>query len=185
MRPDPDYIAQRAIRAPGTMVYGFQRGQDVPASTVENWDLVIGEDGDVLPVNTGVVARPAVDSDDRAAWEGYVIGQGTSTADARAMSLDDLRAAYDPADAEEPVRALPDATRPQRPADSDKKAVWVDYAIATGADSGWANASDTTKADLMNYQNDRRVDAGPDPELGNPGQSGDPIAEHASDLANG
>lgn len=178
MRPPVDYVAQRAIQAPGTMVYAFQRGDDVPAASVENWELSVGEDGDVLPVNADVIPRPEDDAE-RAAWEAYVIGQGTDTADARAMSLDDLREAYDADTAEQPVTAPADG--PRRPADGDVKAEWIAYAVAIGADRGWANDSATTKANLMNYQNDKRVDSGPDPELA----SGDPVAEHAGNLANG
>lgn len=178
MRPPADYRAQRAIQAPGTMVYAFQRGDDVPAASVENWELTVGEDGDVLPVNADVIPRPEDDAE-RAAWEAYVIGQGTDTTDARAMSLDDLRSTYDADSAEQPVTVPDDGAT--RPADSDKKALWIDYVVASGGDPGWANADGTTKADLMNWQNDKRVDSGPDPELA----SGDPVAEHAGDLANG
>jgi hypothetical protein len=179
MQENFEYIAQRGIKAPGTMVWAYQRGDGVPTGAVENWELAVGEDGDVLPVNTGVVARPEDDAD-RTAWEAYVIGQGTSTDEARAMSLDDLRGTYDPDD-DQPVRSLTDSGSPQRPADSDKKAAWVAYVTAMGADESWANASDTTKADLMNWQNDRRIDSGPEPAA----SSGDPIAENAGELANG
>lgn len=48
--------------------------------------------------------------------------------------------------------ALPDGPggdAPARPAESDRKAVWVDYVVVAGADEQWARADDTTKADLM------------------------------------
>lgn len=174
MRPEAEYIAQRAIKAPGTMVYAYQRGDDVPAGAVENWELSVGDDGDVLPVNTGIIPRPADDAS-RGEWEGYVIGQGTNTEDARAMSLDELRDAYAEGDAEQPATVLPDPTNPQRPADSEKKAAWISYVEAKGADSAWANASDTTKADLMNWEPSNKADIVP----------GDTVAVAASDLANG
>jgi hypothetical protein len=163
MQTYTEYIALHALRAPGTLTYGYREGDGVPAGTVENWELVVGVD--VMPRDTGVIARP--DGDDRAAWEAYAIGQGTSPDEARAASLAELKKTPEPAvDAETggPV-VLPDPNAaPERPAPDAKKADWVAFVVATGADEAWANDRSTTKADLQDYTPSRDVT----PSVGDP-----------------
>lgn len=168
------YVALTPLRAPGTMVFGFQPGDGVPQDTVENWELVIGVD--VMPRDTGVVARPDRDSDDRAAWEAYAIGQGTPVQDARAASLTQLRKTPEPAtdaDTGGPVVLADPFAAPERPAPGAKKADWIEYVIATGADKAWANDPSTTKADLQDYENKRDV-------VPNEPAPADPVATGAS-----
>lgn len=161
MRNPTDFVALRDIKRPGTFVFGYRAGDDVHASVVDDpdWGLVVGED--VRPASADVVPRPADDAS-RADWQAYVVGQGMSPADAEAASLEDLVAAY-PASESESVPT------DDRPADSAKKADWIAYVVAHGADETWANAGDTTKADLQEWQP----------------HSGDPVAESATEQANG
>ena len=174
MQTSDEYEALTDIPAPGTMVFAFRAGHRVPASSVENWELRVGEQ--VRPLNTGVIPRPEDDSD-RRAWEGYAIGQGMATEEAQAASLDDLRAAYPETDEPAEVRDLPSPT--DRPADSDVKADWITWAVANGADETWAKDKSTTKAELMDWTVPDRSDSGPDPEVG------DPVALSATQMANG
>lgn len=168
------FVALRALQAPGTMVFGFQPGDPVPAGTVESWELVIGTD--VRPTNTAAVPRPD-DSAGRAEWEAYAIGQGMPIPDAQAASLEDLRATPEPEPDEHgnPAEAkpLPDPDAPmERPGDDARKAEWVSYAKSLGADETWADDKATTKADLMAYE--------PRPA---PDEVGDPLAVNATELA--
>lgn len=163
MQPYTEYVALRPLRAPGTMVYGFQTGDGVPAATVDSWELAVGVD--VLPRDTGVIARPGKDSDDRVAWEAYAIGQGRTRDEVVAASLADLKATPEPETDETgaPV-TLPDPFAPPvRPEPDARKADWVEYVIATGADREWAAAKTTTKADLQDYSPSRDVVPAPDP----------------------
>ena len=89
-----DYIALKAIGAPGTLVNAYNQGDPVSEQVVTDWELVVGEQ--VQPAEGYEAPRPAEDSADRAAWENYVVGQGKSEEDAKAMSLADLKSAYPP-----------------------------------------------------------------------------------------
>lgn len=145
MQIEYPYRALAALRAPGTMVNGYQTGDGVPATVVESWELTVG--ADVLPIDTSVVPRPSDDEDARRPWEAYAIGQGTDIAEAQAMSLDQLRKVKEVKTAEpEPVKAPAD-----RPEPNALKADWVTWAIANGADKSWANDNATTKAALQEY----------------------------------
>ena len=94
------YTALRGIAAPGTSVFGYQRGHAVSESVVENWSLVVGEandpDADVvegdLPDDAPaerLVRRPE-EGANRAAWEGYAIASGMPAAEAMVASQEDL-----------------------------------------------------------------------------------------------
>lgn len=152
MKLPGDYTALERIGTPGNpWVTGYQPGDDVPAGAVENWALEVGKQ--VALNETYQPPRPAEDSDNRATWEAYVIGQGTDLDAARAASLDDLRGLYEaPAEpAPQPV-IVPDDVQPagtERPADGALKAAWVEYVVTAGADEQWANDPATTKADLV------------------------------------
>lgn len=153
------YTALRGILAPGTSVYGYHRGAPVAGQVVDAWGLVVGEandpDADVvsgdLPageLESVPLGRPT-EADNRATWEAWAIANGMSEQDAAEVSQEDLEA----------VEAVPDAEpaagqgdQPVRPADSAKKADWVAYAEARGADPAWAGADSTTKADLQAYE---------------------------------
>jgi hypothetical protein len=172
----PDYIATRRITAPGQYVAAYQQGDGVPAEVVTSWGLQVPDD--VEPAEGYQAPRPAENSNDRAAWEAYVTGQGTTLDDARAASIDELRDLYDApppeptpawqvndaAPATQPVVPVPmpqepatpvdEPQQPERPAQSAAKSEWVDWAVAAGADKDWAHAKDTTKDDLMNYGQD-------------------------------
>jgi hypothetical protein len=172
------FVALGTIKRPGTMVNGYQRGDGVPASVVEDWDLVVGEQ--VIPFDTGVVGRPG-DGGSRADWQAYAVGQGMDPAEAEAASLEDLVAAYPEPDEDAEARPLPvPGSMPERPDADARKADWVAYVIAMGADKEWANAKGTTKAELQDW--DESTGPGyptPTPEVG------DPLAVQATELANG
>lgn len=145
---DYEFTALTALRAPGTMVFGYQAGDGVPASVVENWELNVGTD--VMPTRTGLVPRP--EDDDRSAWEAYAIGQGMSVEDARAASLAELKDTPEPEPDAEPEK-LPDPLAPPvRPEPNALKADWVAYVVAIGADRAWAEDKATTKAELQDYE---------------------------------
>ncbi len=186
-----DYIALHRINAPGTYAGAYNPGDQVTAQVVTDWQLVVGQD--VEAADDYQAPRPHEAETDRAAWEAYVTGQGTSLDDARAASLADLRAMYEPPVVEPPAHDLPanasaegvagsgwqHATPvtaatvpspandpnnfpapelPERPAESAKKADWVAYVVeaarvrADEATQEWAQASDTTKDDLIAWQ---------------------------------
>lgn len=175
MRTQEPYVALGTIKRPGTMVNGYQRGDGVPASVVEDWELEVGQQ--VMPFDTSVVGRPTEDGD-RADWQAYAIGQGMDPAEAQAASLDDLIAAYPEPDEDAEARALPvPGSMPERPDADARKADWVAYVIAMGADKEWAQAKGTTKAELQDW------DEGTGPGFAAP--VGDPLAVQATELANG
>lgn len=177
-----DYVALTQISAPNSYVYAYSPGDLVTEQVVTDWGLVRGEQ--VEPVDGYKPPRPAEDSTDRAAWEGYVTGQGTTLDDARAASLAELRDMY-PAPEPEPTPAwqvndgmsgatpvnatnvpvpttvnpddIPAADAPERPAASAPKAEWVEYVVAAGGSEEWARNSDTTKADLTAWEPGRNA----------------------------
>jgi hypothetical protein len=154
-----EYIAKKTILMPGTLVAGYQPGDPVSAYTVGLWDL---DDEQVEKAEEYQAPRPAGDSTDRVAWEAYVVGQGASEEDARAASLDELKAMYEPPPApaweindsqEAQMTKTASAPKPEdRPADSAKKSDWVAYVVDNGGDADWANASSTTKDELMAWK---------------------------------
>jgi hypothetical protein len=88
-----DYRAKVRISPPNSYVNAYGPGDLVTEEVVANWGLVRGED--VEPVDDYKPPRPAETSTDRAAWEAFVTGQGTTLEDARAASLAELRDMYD------------------------------------------------------------------------------------------
>lgn len=141
-----DFTALKGIRAPGTAVFGYQRGDAVGADVVENWELAVGEqvcegdlDGDAP--EAPAPARPGPEAN-RASWEAWAIANGKDDQWAAEASQEDLEAVA----AEEP------AADSDRPADSAKKADWVAYAEKRGADPAWAEDATTTKADLQGWE---------------------------------
>jgi hypothetical protein len=91
-----EFTALQGILAPGTAVYGYQRGHEVPAAVVEAWGLTVGDqvcEGDLdadapAPV---AVPRPGPESN-RAAWESWAIANGWKAEDAAEASIEDLEA---------------------------------------------------------------------------------------------
>lgn len=141
-----EYVALRGLQAPGTSVFGYQRGDLVGESVVEAWGLVLGDDvaeGTEVPEPAPAIpaTRPGA-ADTRATWEAWAVANGMTPEDAENASQDDLES-YEP---------VQQGGRPQRPADSAPKADWVAYAIAQGADERWAKDSATTKANLQAYE---------------------------------
>lgn len=132
------YTARGGIQAPGTAVFGYQRGDDVRASVVEAWGLVVGDhvvEGPLTDDDRPASAPPS-EADTRVTWEAWAVANGMSAEDAESASMEDLRAVgAEPAD--------------DRPADSAKKSEWVDYAIKRGAEESWARDDSTTKANLQ------------------------------------
>jgi hypothetical protein len=172
-----EFVALRAFGPPGSMVNGYQRGDRVAADVVERWGLVVGEEGHVMPLRSDASPRPADDDEDRAAWEAYALAQGWSDGDAKAASLDDLRAIPEPEPDEHgnpaPAEQLPDPTAaPVRPDDGAVKADWVSYVVRSGGDEEWATAKATTKADLQAW-------------APTPAEAPDPVAASATEQANG
>lgn len=165
------YIAMGTISAPGTLVAGYRRGDPVPDSVVENWNLVVGEDvadGDLPEVDgSSPMRRPGVE-DTRATWERWAVANGMSPEDAATVSQEELE---DTGPSDEGAPSDPD-----RPADSAKKAEWVAYVQGRAGDDeqtvAWAGDDSTTKAQLQAWQ---------------PGQTvvGDPVALAATEQANG
>lgn len=166
MRPRSDYVA--LVQIPVNGVRGYNVGDDVPASAVENLSLVVGVQ--VAPTHTGVIARPAGNAT-RAEWELYAIGQGMSAADAGELTREELRARYpEPTDgvpdvvpnplpdvvaeqAAEQVAGHPapsvDAVEVDPPGANARKADWVEYAVARGMSR--ETAEDSTIAQLADY----------------------------------
>jgi hypothetical protein len=95
-----DFIALHAINAPNSYARAYNPGDGIDAPVVEAWGLIVGDD--VEPADGYRHPRPAEDSNDRASWEAYVVGKGTTLDDARAASLDGLRGMYEPDPAPEP-----------------------------------------------------------------------------------
>ena len=184
-----DFIALHAINAPNSYARAYNTGDLIIADVVTAWGLSVGDD--VEPAEGYKPPRPDEGSNDRAAWEAYVVGQGTTLDDARAASLTDLRGMYDaPPPPEPPAHDLPanaspegvDGTGlnatpvtadtypspandpavdisegevpdgPERPAESARKAEWVDYVVAAGGDPDWARDDSTTKAELIDWK---------------------------------
>lgn len=169
-----EYEALQPIPAPGTLVMAYQPGDPVVAAVVKDWGLT---DEQVKPVDGYEIPRPDEDSDDRAGWEAYVVGQGTSLEDARAASLDELKGMYEaPPPEETPAWEVNDTQEARmtaeagaspatpagsggtaeptsdRPADSANKADWISYVVDHGGDSEWANSGSTTKSDLQAWK---------------------------------
>lgn len=153
-----DFIALHRINMPGSYAGAYNTGDPVSAVVVTEWDLQVGVDVD--PADDYKPARPAEDSNDRALWESYVVGKGTDLDEARAASLDELRGMYEPdPEPDPPAHDLPASVAPEgvdgtgvqhptpvgdnvpspqeaddRPALNARKADWVDYVVAHGAD---------------------------------------------------
>jgi hypothetical protein len=100
-----DFIAKHVINAPNSYARAYNPGDPVSAQVVTDWALQAGID--VEPADDYVAPRPTEDSTDRAAWESYVTGQGTSLEDARDASLAELRGMYEPPVVEPPAHDLP------------------------------------------------------------------------------
>jgi len=161
--------ALHTLTAPGSLVAGYQRGDEVLPSVVQAWGLTAEDVSDEFPGTTAeppVVPRP-VDDADRGAWVAYAVSRGMDPEEAANTDLADLMDAY-------PEDAPAEDAHP-RPADSAKKGEWVTYVEkhpqATDADKTWASNDATTKADLQAWE---------------PGaQVGDPVAVAATEQANG
>ena len=141
-----DYTALEPIAAPGTLVFGYQRGDAVSADVVTSWGLDVGAqvcEGD-LPADDEPPA-PVVPEPDAAApradWEAWAIANGMDPDEAAQISMDELQA-YRPGG----------PPNPARPADSAPKAAWIAFVEALGADPTWAEDSGTTKADLQAWK---------------------------------
>lgn len=171
-----DFVALHPINAPGSYARGYNAEDLVPAQVVDDWDLAVGVD--VKPAEGYEAPRPDDDNNDRAAWEAYVMVKGTSADDAKAASLDELRGMYDPPPPPEPpAHDLPASVAPEgvdgtglqnawkpvaglrndraydepdRPAQSARKADWIEYVVARGADRDWADMA--TKDDLVTWE---------------------------------
>lgn len=156
-----EFTALQGIQAPGTAVFGYQRGDAVLADVVENWGLTVGLDvceGDLAEDVPAVAAQRPGPEATYADWQAYAIANGMNEAEAEDAPLEDLQAV-------EPVGG-----EPVRPDESAKKAEWVDYAKRKGADPEWAESSSTTKADLMAWE---------------PPAVGDPVAVAATEALDG
>lgn len=157
--------ALHTLRAPGALVAGYQRGDEIHEAVAESWGLT---EEDVSTERPGsepkAVVTPRPDEGaNRAAWEGWALANGMSEEDVAAATQDDLEA-FEP----------DGTTDSNRPADSAKKAEWVRYVQGRTDDEGvksWAGADTTTKADLQGWTPETRV--------------GDPVAVAATDQANG
>lgn len=115
-----DYTALRSIQAPGTSVFGYRRGDEVPGSVVEDWALQVGTAADPeadvvegpIPADeeiTVVPARPG-DGDNRAAWEGWAIAAGMTADQAAEASMEELMTADKPVSRKRTPKAKADDT---------------------------------------------------------------------------
>lgn len=172
MRPNAEYIAQVVIPVGG--VRGYNPGDDVPASAVENLGLQVGVH--VLPANVNVIPRPAGNAR-RADWEAYWLGQGLDHDEIDGMTRDqmaDRKPLFNMPEAGEataPIGAVggvqlnanpqPDLTAeqateqtnaPEPPSDNAKKPEWVAYATARGMNE--QTAKDSTVAQLQSFDYD-------------------------------
>lgn len=145
------YTAREAIMAPGTSVFGYRRGHEVPPEVVESWELTVGPDGQVVegPLteeSERLAQTPPSEADTRVTWEAWAVANGMSAEDAENATMDDLQA----------IRPAEAVTEPERPADSAKKAEWVDYVVARAGDDEqlkiWARDDATTKANLQAWE---------------------------------
>ncbi|MFJ8690282.1 hypothetical protein [Micromonospora wenchangensis] len=165
MRASAEFIAQQPIMVNG--VRGYNTGDDVPASAVENLGLIVGEH--VLPAHAGVIERPAGNAR-RAEWEAYWLGQGMPREQVDGMTRDQLAARKpeviggvvpDPNAAVHVVpNPLPDVVAAQaaeqtadpvepveRPGQNARKPEWVAYAVWRGMPR--ETAEDSTIPQLM------------------------------------
>lgn len=166
MRPRDEYTALTDLRVPGQAVFGYRTGDNVPATVVDDWALVVGEQ--VTPANKDVIVRPTSDAD-RVVWEAYAIGQGMDVPRARNLSREDLQAAYPDKDHD------PGAAQRLRPSETALKPEWVEHVVSRGANREWAEDKHTTKADLQQWQ----------PGASGPVQATDTVAASAAQQANG
>src|SRR5262245_45476375 len=90
----PEYVAQRTLRDPVTDVIAYQPGDPVAQGVVDNWQLEVGADGDVLPLEGTLLAKPAKNAA-RAAWVAYALAQGMAEADVEDMGRDELVAHFE------------------------------------------------------------------------------------------
>jgi hypothetical protein len=145
------YIALTTLRAPDTLVAGYQPGDPVADEVVEKWEL---DDTQVREVEEGTetdlgtlaavqpaLAKPGPEAN-RAQMEAYAVAIGAMTAEEAAdASQEDLEAV------EPDSVALAD-----RPADSANKSEWIAYVTRHGGDEAWASDKGTTKADLQAWE---------------------------------
>jgi hypothetical protein len=158
-----EFTALTDLQAPNTTVYGYRRGDPVPPSVVENWNLEVGEhvvEGDLTDdqvPESQKLPRPG-DEDTRATWEAYAVANGMDPEEAASASQDDLEAYEPKTGSDEPSGPFgfrgteAGGQPPTRPADGAPKAEWVTYVTRAGADEEWAKASGTTKADLQAWE---------------------------------
>lgn len=158
------YIATAPVGPPGSLIRGYQPGDEVPDQVVADWDL---DDTQVHQVDADEDGRPIVPDEpvapvlprpgpeaNYAAWQAWAVANGMDPAEAEDADMADLQAyGAEPANEDDP----------NRPADSALKADWLTYVKGQGADADWADTA--TKADLMAWQ----------PTVG------DPVAVAASD----
>lgn len=166
MRPNADYIAQKPIFVHG--VRGYNPGDDVHASVVENLGLTVGVD--VLPAHADVIPRPAGNAR-RPDWVAYWLGQGMAQADIDELTRDELAAkkpevVRDPdPNAAVPVvdSPMPDNTgaqaapqlveRVERPGQGGRKPEWVEYAVWRGMARETAEDSTIAQLAAADYDN--------------------------------
>jgi hypothetical protein len=153
-----DFVAKGVIRYPVTGAVGYTEGSTVPAEVVRDWGLVVGQDVEVRDAEGRGLDRPGEDAT-RSEWEVYAVARGTDPQEVRNMDRAELAELYPAEDEPQPPAAAagPDAdpgpdAGPARPAESAKKAEWVEYVIERGGDESWARSSDTTKADLQEWE---------------------------------
>lgn len=92
-----EYVAQRTIEVNG--IPGYQAGDEVYASVVENLGLSVGSDGDVLPLQGTLLPKPGKGAK-RGEWVAYALSQGVSQDDIDAMTVADLAAFFEDDDGE-------------------------------------------------------------------------------------
>lgn len=168
MRPNAAYRAADVIHSP-TGVRAYNPGDDVDASVVENWGLVVGRQ--VLPANVNVIPRPAGNAK-RAEWEAYWLGQGLDQAEIDDMTRDqmaDRKPEFEVVDPSARVdgvqivanpqgdvvaeQATEQTNVPEPPGSDAKKADWVAYAMARGMDEQTAHDSTIAQLQSFDYTN--------------------------------
>lgn len=167
MRPRADYTALTVVVING--VRGYNVGDDVPASVVENLNLVVGRD--VMPTSDQILPRPAGNAK-RADWAAYWVGQGLTADEVDEMTRDEMAAkeplievsdeptppfvvaepAHPASDlvAEQAVEQIAADHRDQ-PGPNARKQDWVDYAIWRGMDERTAKESTVPQLEAADY----------------------------------
>lgn len=103
---DETYTALTSIGPPGSMVFGYRRGDEVASDVVDAWGLVVGEHVTTDPADAEADAstppvRPGPE-DTLSTWQAYAVSRGMDADKADSADMEELQAYADKADAPAP-----------------------------------------------------------------------------------